>query len=128
MSTYWGYSCVSHDPPLNSDHWLNHGEDVLIDAYLRERRGEWPDDDADLPWVEPEPVVLRGFESTAPIWWLRSHPHCEVVLHNEYGETRPIREGAVGAVVGSTPAQTQRVPVHTQRLSASPTVPTRQAK
>jgi hypothetical protein len=42
VSTYWGYVCESHNPPLISEHWFNHGEDVLTDAYRKERAGEWP--------------------------------------------------------------------------------------
>lgn len=97
MSTYWGYVCVSHDPPLESEHWFNHGEDVLVDAFLRERAGEWPNDPSFTAWDEPVPLVLRGYETTSPISWLREHPRCEVALRNEYGDIRPIGQGVVVA-------------------------------
>jgi hypothetical protein len=33
VSTYWGYVCESHNPPLESEHWINHGEDVLVATF-----------------------------------------------------------------------------------------------
>lgn len=91
MSTYWGYACVSHDPPLISDHWFNHGGDLLVEVFHRVRAGQWPLDPR-LPELleEPAPVDHRGYLTAAPIHWLRSHPNCEVVLDNEYGHTKPI--------------------------------------
>jgi hypothetical protein len=100
LSTNWGYACISHDPPLVSECWFNHGEEVLVDAFLRERAGQWPSDPSggDVEWAEPMPVTLRSYATTSPIYWLREHPRCEVVLHNEDGETRLIGETVAGAV------------------------------
>lgn len=91
MSTYWGYVCDSHDPPLISERWFNHGEEVLIDVFRKERAGEWPMDMAYPLLEDPMPVVWRnGYETTAPIRWLRKHPHCTVNLHSEYGERQKL--------------------------------------
>ena len=84
MSTYWGYVCESHDPPLASDHWFNRGDDTLADVYRQVRAGTWP-----------TTLVADhcGYRTTAPIEWLHQHPHCRVALHSEYGEHRPIPPG-----------------------------------
>lgn len=85
MSTYWGYACVSHEPPLVSEHWFNHGDLLLAQVYKQVREGSWPDCDE---WGTPGPVDSNGYLTNSPIYWLREHPDCEVVLHNEYGDTR----------------------------------------
>lgn len=92
MSTNWGFVCLSHDPPLASEHWFNHGEDVLRDAWQKERADEWPDDPKFTAWAEPLPVVLRSAATASPIFWLRQHPNCTVGLHNEYGDIEPLAE------------------------------------
>ena len=106
MSTYWGYACESHDPPLISEHWINHGEDALIETFRKERAGEWPDEPVIVgvnDALDPEPVEVRyyadGYGSQAPIWWLREHPRCAVALHNEYGDRRAIGDTVMGGVV-----------------------------
>lgn len=88
MSTYWGYVCLDHDPHLASERWFNHGEDLLWDAWSRERAGVWPHRPyGSLPPEDCEPKeVLGAFGTTAPIWWLREHPSCNVALRNEYGD------------------------------------------
>lgn len=105
MSTYWGYACVSHEPSLVSEHWFNHGEDLLREAYDLERRGLWPDvpvivgvNDALAP--EPQPVEGHDghYPTAAPIYWLRSHPHCIIVLHNEYWETELLGDTVSGSI------------------------------
>lgn len=92
MSTHWGYTCLSHDPPLSSDTWFNHGEQILLHAYQTERAGQWPRDPAITAWDEPVPVYNGGHGTTAPIEWLRQHPRCNVALRNEYGDVQPIPE------------------------------------
>ena len=77
MSTYWGYVCKSHEPPIESEHWFNHGYLTLEQVFRKERAGEWPDQ---------EDVMHRGYATKEPIQWLRQHPHCEVALRNEYGD------------------------------------------
>jgi hypothetical protein len=99
MSTYWGYVCESHDPPLESERWFNHGADMLTEVFLQERAGEWPNDPEMLHWEEPVPVVHRGHATTAPIEWLRQHPRCAIALRNEYGDRRPIGETVPGSIV-----------------------------
>lgn len=97
MSTNWGFACVSHDPPLISDHWFNHGAEALRQVFRLERAGAWPND-PDLPVVlgEPLPVEHRGYATSSPIRWLRDHPRCQVVLHNEYGDTEPLEADGGG--------------------------------
>lgn len=92
MSTYWGFACVSHDPPLVSECWFNRGDDRLAEAFHLERAGEWPDDPKWPALENPMPMTYSdGLHGTAaPIHWLREHPRCEVVLQNEYGDTKPI--------------------------------------
>jgi hypothetical protein len=91
VSTHWEYVCVSHDPPISSDR-LNHGADALRAALLLERDGKWPDDPAQtsdsrrLYGAEPAPLMHKGREHVWPIYWLRAHPRCTVVLACEYGE------------------------------------------
>ena len=92
MSHDWGYVCVAHDPPIHSEDWFNHGEDLLRAVLLTERAGDWPDDPAQTTVArkhlgpDPAPVEHNGYETTAPILWLREHPRCEVVLRGEDGE------------------------------------------
>lgn len=103
MSTYWGFVCESHDPPLESEHWFNHGDKVLIDLFIRERAGVWPVDTAKLerfPALGPEPMPVehRGYVTTAPVDWLREHPRCSIALRNEYGDRRALPHPAAGSV------------------------------
>jgi hypothetical protein len=115
MSTSWGYVCESHDPPLESERWLNHGESVLIDVFLKERAGEWPSfrEDPSSAWSgEPfavlpvggqaEPVPPRPGGGTPPysgiVPWLREHPHCKIALRSEYGDRRKIGRTVSGSV------------------------------
>ena len=82
MSTDWGYACISHDPPLVSETWINHGRDALIEAIAKVRNGTWPRDEY------PAPVIgTTGDRSESPIYWLDRHPACRVAVYNEYGET-----------------------------------------
>ena len=93
MSEYGGYRCTTHKPPLDSERWFNRGTGLLEEAFTLERAGLWPNDPKyDPRWPEPMPVGHDDSQArfTAPIHWLRDHPHCQVVLVNEYGETRPI--------------------------------------
>lgn len=100
MSKRWGYVCQSHDPEITSDTWLNHGADVLAEAYRRERGGEWPDDRAwSAQWpdldAKPAPIEHNGEEWQGGIHWLREHPRCVVALRSEYGEIRPLMAAPV---------------------------------
>lgn len=74
MSTYWGYKCMSHDPPLESEYWYNHGDEKLA-ALLKDR----------------EALIRLGDNlslSLPPeIVWLREHPKCTVVVANAHGDT-----------------------------------------
>lgn len=94
VSTYWGYVCESHDPPIISEHWMNHGDERLAVLFWTERRDGWPSDPSITAWDEPVPVPYYdgadAYASTVPIVWLREHPHCRIALHNEYGDRRDI--------------------------------------
>jgi hypothetical protein len=102
VSTYWGYVCKSHNPPIESEHWFNRGEDILREAYRLEQAGEWPTVaptalDLKYGWdLDPEPVSW----TTEPIHWLRAHPHCDVALRNEYGVEEPL-DGAGATETGA---------------------------
>lgn len=98
MSTYYGYICLSHDPHLASEHWFNHGEDVLRQAWELERAGNWPSVPEDYLAVEewsPADVTLRSYGTNAPIFWLRQHPNCVIGLESEYGDITPLAETVV---------------------------------
>lgn len=100
MSTHWGYVCESHDPPIISEHWINHGDDRLAGLFWAVRRGEWPNDPSITAWDEPiQFPYSEDYASTAPVYWLREHPHCRVALHNEYGDTRVIGETVAGTLI-----------------------------
>ena len=104
MSAYWGYQCISHDPPLTSEHWFNHGEETLRTLFAKMRAGTWPIDDI----LGPVPVSNgnSGHSTNSPPVWLMEHPKCEVVLHNEYGDTAPIVRPLVPGERGDT-----RIPI-----------------
>lgn len=104
MSTYWGYVCLSHDPPMISERWLNRGGMALADLYRKERAGEWPNTPEDHPFYlafegSPLPMLAEGDTAIpvdhrlgggAPPWsdppeWLREHPNCKVGVRSEYG-------------------------------------------
>lgn len=85
MSTYWGYVCLDHEPPLRSEEWFNHGEDTL-ERFLRAfRAGGYTVEHYPLPSIEH-----RGYSTEAPAWWLANHPNCRVALGNEYGEIHEV--------------------------------------
>lgn len=114
MSRSFGYACLSHDPALPSEHWLNHGLDALADALTRVRAGSWPWVVDEVLGDEPEPVVVDGSEhnrSQSPIYWLRAHPECRIAIYNEYGECWALDDGLV-QVSGSDDRRTRR-PVRT---------------
>jgi hypothetical protein len=88
MSTYWGYVCRSHDPELESEHWINHGEEVLADIANRALGPQgWPEQPV---LGGPIPFYFDGVHWTAPIVWLQQHPRCDIALRNEYGKTEEI--------------------------------------
>lgn len=92
MSTHWGYVCMSHDPHLSSEHWFNHGEDVLRMVWEMMKAGTWPkvpDEFSPEDWAYA-PVVQRSYETMSPVYWLLEHPHCDVGMENEYGEVVPL--------------------------------------
>lgn len=92
MSHDWGYGCITHDPPLESEHWLNHGADTLRRVFRVVRAGSWPQTE---PWpgadyTDPMPVEHHGYQHTGVVPWLLAHPRCEVVVVDEYGVAEPI--------------------------------------
>lgn len=80
MSTYWGYACRSHNPPLLSEMWLNHGDRALEKTLASYRSGHWPVDE----WDCPVPMSFSGMSWHGPVAWLREHPNCDVGIINEY--------------------------------------------
>lgn len=82
MSTYWGYSCRSHTPPLNSEMWFNHGDKALGKALDAFKAGTWPTDE----WDSPLPMSHSGYSTASPLYWLHEHPNCDVGIINEYGQ------------------------------------------
>lgn len=85
MSTYYGYVCKSHTPNLPSEHWFNHGDQLLADTYRIERAGNWPND------AFGDPIGVGGnYGHSAPIWWLRQHPNCAIAILDEYGRETPL--------------------------------------
>ena len=81
MSTYYGYVCLSHDPPLHSEHWLNRGEDTLRRFLAAWRAGGYTADTYPLPKLP----VHRGWDGD-PAEWLAAHPNCRIGIGNENGE------------------------------------------
>lgn len=106
MSRHFGYRCVSHDPPLNSERWGNWGDDILRDIHKAHREGTLamePEFYESGPFAGQEnytrdyvalPVHRNSdhYTTTGPMHWLDDHPHCEVVLQDEYGGTATIEK------------------------------------
>lgn len=87
MSTYWGYVCRAHTPHLESEHWLNWGDEILREVANTVRSTGWP---IDPVLGTPLPFYHDGTNWTAPIDWLLQHPHCDVALRSEYGKTEEL--------------------------------------
>lgn len=101
MSNYWGYVCLSHDPPMYSEQWLNHGEEALRAAWEQSRTPEgWPAVPKipgvnDLLGDDPMPIDHRGVPHSGPGGWLWEHPRCRVGLHDQRSaliELNPVTE------------------------------------
>lgn len=116
MSKYWGYVCLSHDPPLEAEQDLNHGDDALIDLYWKVQAGEWPmaselcpqfalayegelapmatvpADGDRAAYATPVPPRQGGGAPpwTSPLTFLQQHPHCVIAVQSEYGERRSV--------------------------------------
>ena len=115
MSKYWGFRCASHDPPIDSERWLNHGDQALADALVRVRAGAWPTTanysrSGRFLDAEDVPLVWRDWPHTEPVAWLRQHPHCHVQLVSEYGDVREPGETIAGEVAAEPPAITGGAP------------------
>ena len=89
MSTNWGYKCMSHEPHIKSEHWFNHGDDLLIAIYILNKNGLWPKSDNQY-WDEPKNIMVGNWETASAVSWLWQHPNCKVVLNNEYDENKNI--------------------------------------
>jgi hypothetical protein len=91
MSRSVGYECLSHDPYLRSDTFINHGDDILQMAFTLERAGLWPSTPDHLyPEDQWDPTPVADSCGAAPIYWLRQHPKCQIGLFDEYNETKPL--------------------------------------
>lgn len=99
MSTHWGFTCLTHQPHINSGRLLNHGEALLLDAYFKVRAGRWPllTPAEHFMGEQVVPIFAPGYpEGTdAPIYWLREHPDCDVALADEYGEEIDLPGGSI---------------------------------
>lgn len=99
MSNYWGYVCLSHDPPMYSERWLNHGEEALRAAWEQSRTPEgWPAAPKipgvnDLLGDDPMPLEHRGFSHSSPGAWLWEHLRCRVGLHDQRGALIELTSG-----------------------------------
>lgn len=123
MSTYWGYVCLSHDPPIEGSRDLNHGDDALIDLYWKVTAGDWPMASELVPpglerayEGELAPMVMEGSLAVpvppqqgggAPPWgsplsFLQQHPHCVIVVQSEYGDRRSMLGTVRGLPVSPT--------------------------
>lgn len=92
MSIRWGYVCRSHTPHIISDTWFNldAGRDALRQVAKQVRVGLWPNVEGT---EEPMQFYYEWGYHTAPVYWLLQHPHCDVALRNEYGETEELHPG-----------------------------------
>jgi len=104
VSKHWGYVCVSHDPPLASERFGNHADDILRDIHRAHRAGTLamePEVHESGPFAGQtnytrDYVALPmhhgsdHYKSTAPMNWLDDHPRCEIMLRSEYGDIEPI--------------------------------------
>lgn len=108
MSTYWGYVCLSHDPPIEAERDLNHGDDALIDLYWKFTGGDWPMASELAPHAalayegEMAPMEMVGTQAvpvppisgggappwTSPLSFLQQHPHCVIAVQSENGDRR----------------------------------------
>jgi hypothetical protein len=84
MSTYWGYYCK--DCKKETDHWINHGEEVLTVLKKHEKILNTAVKESD-GWIE---IHLMGFDidDDYPLEWLEKHRGHNIVLKNEYGDEK----------------------------------------
>ena len=85
MSEYWGYRCETCG--VISPHWWNRG-----DGQLEVIASEWPVWRAALAlrngWIEV--TCLGVHDEPTPLTFLQEHDGHTLVLHSEYGTTRPL--------------------------------------
>ena len=83
MSTYWGYRC--QDCSQDTEHWLNHGEMALSEFFLAHQLMHA----YEFGWVE---ISILGSASYLDEMrsFLDTHEGHDIVLANEYGETKPV--------------------------------------
>lgn len=91
MSVYWKYRCETCDEEL--DFSLNHGEGFLTALYRHRdifiKALELTQKDPHLWRIE----VRTGPEyGESPIEFLGIHAGHRIVLHNEYGQSKPVSE------------------------------------
>jgi hypothetical protein len=82
VSTYWGYYCRTCDEA--SEHWLNHGDDVLAEFY-----NVWQV----VKDIGTGLVGLRtdsGWADDAMSVFLEEHVGHNIALHNEYGDVKDL--------------------------------------
>lgn len=82
MSTSWGFICTSHDPELGGSYDIggsgDRGKEILTDLWRDRAKYVALDDET------ADAVINNGFDKT-PVWFLRAHPKCVIIILNEYG-------------------------------------------
>jgi hypothetical protein len=95
MSTNWAFECLSHDPPVKSNYFTSHTNDMWFHGAisLAGRRPLMSDDELEAQGVDsysrsddlsPHHIHPRRF--------LLAHPTCKLGLVNEYGQHETIEE------------------------------------
>jgi len=87
MSTYWGYVCL--DCNVETDHWHNHGEDLLREYYDLYKVVQ------DIPtkysWVGIT-VLCNALAADEMQEFLSAHYGHHVAIRSEYGRTLEIAQ------------------------------------
>ena len=87
MSTDWGYKC--NDCDIESDHWLNHGENTLTEAYRIYNELKLYNYQSGLVTVTLEFDFSEYFISEIKEF-LNEHSRHNMVLCSEYGRELPL--------------------------------------
>ncbi len=86
MSTYLYLECLDHNPPLRA---VEESGQHLYD--LPQIRADVANRDTIIAALELNIVSDEPFRSTTA-WFLANHPHCQLAIRDERGETYPLEE------------------------------------